>query len=98
MFEARCSARGERLQVAGRANGLPHGRLGLAVSRKVARTAVARNYARRVVREHFRRNASALVGLDLVVSPRRVLQRGDYRMVGEEFLNLVGRLRCRVFS
>ena len=51
-----------------RANGLEHGRLGLAISRKAARTAVVRNRVRRQVRESFRLHQRRLAGLDVVVS------------------------------
>jgi ribonuclease P protein component len=51
-----------------KANGLEHGRLGLAVSRKAAHNAVGRNRVRRQVRESFRLNQGRLAGLDVVVS------------------------------
>lgn len=45
-------------------------RLGLAISRKVARRAVDRNRIRRLVRESFRRHRSALMAVDCVVLGR----------------------------
>lgn len=60
------------LQVRASANGLDHGRLGLAIGLKAAGGAVARNRMRRQVRESFRRHQRQLAGLDVVVSvPRR---------------------------
>lgn len=53
-----------------RGNGLPHARLGLAISLRCARAAVARNRIKRVIRESFRRQQRALVGLDIVVIGR----------------------------
>lgn len=50
-------------------NELPHARLGLAVSRKVASRAVVRNRIRRLVRESFRLHQDALAD-DLVVMAR----------------------------
>ena len=47
-----------------------HPRLGLAISRKVARTAVARNRIKRVIRESFRHWQDRLGGLDIVVLGR----------------------------
>lgn len=45
-------------------------RLGLAISKKRARKAVARNRLKRLVRESFRRHAAALPALDIVVLAR----------------------------
>ena len=51
-------------------NGLDHPRLGLAVSRRHARRATARNRLRRIVRESFRRAQRRLPPVDVVVSAR----------------------------
>lgn len=48
-------------------NGLPHGRLGTAVSRRVSSKAVERNRIKRHIRESFRLHQSMLAGLDVVV-------------------------------
>jgi ribonuclease P protein component len=53
-----------------RDNGMTHARLGLAVSKKRVRRAVARNRIKRLVRESFRHHADALGGLDVVVMAR----------------------------
>ena len=45
-------------------------RLGLVISRKAARTAVARNRIKRLVRESFRHAQQPLGGLDIVVIGR----------------------------
>lgn len=45
-------------------------RLGLAVSRKVSRSAVQRNRIKRVVRESFRKHSADLPVLDIVVMAR----------------------------
>jgi ribonuclease P protein component len=45
-------------------------RLGLVISRKAARTAVARNRIKRLVRESFRHARQQLGGLDIVVIGR----------------------------
>lgn len=47
-----------------------HPRLGLAISRKVARNAVARNRIKRVIRESFRHWQTRLDALDIVVLGR----------------------------
>jgi ribonuclease P protein component len=51
-------------------NSLDHPRLGLAISRKVARTAVARNRIKRAVRESFRQHQGRLQDVDIVVLGR----------------------------
>ena len=51
-------------------NQLQHPRLGLAISRKVARNAVARNRIKRVTRESFRHWQTRLDSLDIVVLGR----------------------------
>ena len=50
-------------------------RLGLAVSRKAARSAVARNRIKRHVRETFRHTQDVLGGLDIVVIARPGIDR-----------------------
>lgn len=51
-------------------NQQPHPRLGLAISRKVARSAVARNRIKRVIRESFRHWQTRLGPLDIVILGR----------------------------
>ena len=51
-------------------NQLQYPRLGLAISRKVASTAVARNRIKRVTRESFRHWQTRLPPLDIVVLGR----------------------------
>ncbi len=63
--------------VLARANGLAYPRLGLAISRKVAKSAVARNRIKRIVRESFRRHQSQFGGLDWVVMGRTSLTQQE---------------------
>ncbi len=53
-----------------RPNGLSQPRLGLAVPRRVARSAVARHRLKRRIRESFRHHVEHLAGLDVVVIAR----------------------------
>jgi len=52
-------------------------RLGLAIARKHARAAVARNRIKRLVRESFRHHRDVLGPLDLVVMGRQGVDRRD---------------------
>ncbi len=54
-----------------RENGLGHPRLGLVVGKKNIRRAVARNRAKRVARETFRRHSPQLDSLDVIFLVRK---------------------------
>ncbi len=62
-----CRVRDELFSVFAIANNLSHGRLGLAVSKKVSMRALDRNRIKRHVRESFRLCQGNLAGLDIVV-------------------------------
>ncbi|TAL73746.1 MAG: ribonuclease P protein component [Rhodanobacter sp.] len=53
-----------------RPNGLPHARLGLAISKRVSKLAVERNRLKRLLRESFRRVRAGLPAVDIVVMAR----------------------------
>ncbi len=53
-----------------RPNKLNHARLGMAISKRFAKKAVARNRIKRLVRESFRYHQHLLTGLDIVVLGR----------------------------
>ncbi|NOX76896.1 MAG: ribonuclease P protein component [Gammaproteobacteria bacterium] len=65
-----CKSTDGKLAVLARPNGLPHARLGLAISKRVEKTAVGRNRIKRLVRASFRHNQQSLAGLDIVVLGR----------------------------
>lgn len=64
-------------------NGLAHGRLGIAATKKLG-GAVQRNRAKRLIREVFRRNKLA-PGFDLVVVPRRELLAASLSTIEAEY-------------
>jgi len=74
-------------------NTLGYPRLGIVVSKKTARRAVARNYMRRVLREWFRLNREQLGGLDLVVKVQKAFARDDFMLIQEELQRFLNRLQ-----
>jgi len=50
-------------------------RLGMVISKKIMAKSVSRNFAKRLIRETFRRNCSQLPSLDFVVRIRRNLTK-----------------------
>jgi ribonuclease P protein component len=76
-------------------NDLGYDRLGLAASRKLG-GAVARNRAKRLLREAFRRHKRAPArGADLVALPRPALVERTQDEVDREYVQLLGRLASR---
>ena len=69
-------------------NALDRPRLGLAISRKVARTAVARNRIKRVIRESFRHHQDRLCALDIVVLGRSGVAETGSRELGKAMESL----------
>ena len=72
---------GGGLVVLARPNDLGYPRLGLAVSRRAMRRAVDRNRIKRLIRESFRCEQSALGSMDYVVLARPGLEQQDNRRV-----------------
>jgi ribonuclease P protein component len=75
------------------ANGRSYSRLGLAASRKVG-GAVARNRAKRVLRESFRRQ-KVLPGFDLVLIPKPEILNRTQGEVEREYRERLQRLAAR---
>ena len=74
--------------------GGPGPRLGLAVSRRVDRRAVARNRIKRLVREAFRLSAADLPALDLVLVARPDAAKASATALRADLAQLWQRLRA----
>lgn len=85
----------EHFTVLARPNGLDHPRLGLAVSRKTARHATARNRIKRQVRESFRHARDTLPRADLVVIAKRPASDLDAPQMRHSLAQHWARLRRR---
>ena len=72
-----------------------HARLGMVVSKKVAKLSVDRNYMRRVLRELFRRNKANVSNLDLVIRPQKSFSAKNYNEIVQEFDMLITKLKSR---
>lgn len=72
-------------------NGLTQARIGIIASRRVARRAVDRNRAKRLVREAFRKARHRLGGIDVVVELRRCPPQGT-AAAGVEIAKLLDEL------
>jgi ribonuclease P protein component len=70
-------------------------RLGIVVSKKTARRAVARNYMRRVIREWFRHHREQMTGHDLVIRVNKPYGRADFAQVHAELVRLLEKMKQR---
>jgi len=84
--------RGERMTLCVLTNGLPHARLGIALSR-AWRGAVARNRAKRLLRETYRTHKRLFpAGLDVIVVPRPNWRPPTTAALAQEFERLLAQL------
>ena len=71
-------------------------RLGLIVSKKTAKSAVQRNYMRRVLRELFRLNQPQLPIIDLVIQVQKPFNKPEFTLIKQEFEILLLKLSVKV--
>ena len=92
VFRFRCRVSGVYLQALAGPNTLDRARLTAIVSKKVAASAVARNYMKRSIRETFRCTPH-LPRLDIVVQVRKRFGRGEREAVDIELGRLFAALK-----
>ncbi|KXW55919.1 ribonuclease P protein component [Ferrovum sp. PN-J185] len=95
----RCGKRGKLFRLFALPNGLDYGRFGQTVAKKICPKAVSRNYMKRVTRQLFRKHASDLMGLDVVLMHQTPFTSFTYNDVALEFEYLVKAIQsCRDLS
>jgi ribonuclease P protein component len=92
VFDFRRRISSEHLVLHFKPNNLARARLGLVASKKVSKTAVSRNYMRRVLRSFFYAHQSSLCPCDLIVQARKKFGRADFKNVQDQFDKLVKKL------
>ena len=80
------------LRVRAAPNGLPHGRLGIIVSKRMSRLSPERNRMKRLIREAYRLNKQALApSTDWIVIPKGNLSRKTLKEIEASLLKLAER-------
>ena len=77
-------------------NSFERARLGLVVGKKTAKSAVSRNYMRRVLREFFRLNQHDICHVDLIIRVQKKFDKVDFIQIKQEFDSLINKLNQRV--
>ena len=84
---------GRFLTVYVKPNRVDRARLGVVVGKKQLRTAVARNYAKRIIREAFRLQRLNLPALDYVVRVTRPISKSEVLLVRNELIFLFQKIQ-----
>jgi ribonuclease P protein component len=77
-------------------NNFNHARLGLIVSKKNAKSAVKRNYMRRVLRELFRLYQHQLPNVDLIIQVQFLFEKPQFVQIKQEFESLMAKLTIKL--
>lgn len=93
VFKTSRRSRDSQFVILARDNDRAHSRLGLAISRKAVKTAVARNRVKRVIRANFREHAELLAGLDVVVLAQKAIRPGENNAMSQSLRTHWRRIR-----
>lgn len=74
-------------------NSLQHARLGLLISKRAIKTAVARNRIKRLVRESFRQHVQQLKAYDIIFVARTCVQYMDNKTIFLELAQMWSQLK-----
>jgi ribonuclease P protein component len=96
VFNLRKRLANKHLVMRYRVNEVNIARLGLIVSKKTAKSAVQRNYMRRVLRELFRLNQYNLPAVDLVIQVQKAFEKPDFITIKQEFEVLMQKLVIKI--
>ncbi|MGB4812918.1 MAG: ribonuclease P protein component [Methylophilaceae bacterium] len=77
-------------------NAYQRARLGLVVSKKVAKLAVRRNYMRRLLRECFRLKQHEIAHLDIVIRVQKKFSKREFLLIKQEFELAIIKINQRV--
>ncbi|MFU8837497.1 MAG: ribonuclease P protein component [Thiohalomonadaceae bacterium] len=97
VFASACKAGNPHLTILVRANGLAYPRLGMAISRKAVRRAVARNRIKRQLREYFRHHQQQIGNFDLVILCKPGIDKLDKAALRDSVANCFAYMfkRCK---
>lgn len=97
VFNFRCAKTGRFLNVYAKPNTVQTARLGIVVGKKQVRTAVARNFSKRIVRDVFRLQHRDLPALDYIVRITRQFNKDEALLVRNELILLLQKAkRCLI--
>lgn len=96
VFNLRKRIASQHLVMRYRLNEANQPRLGLIVSKKTAKSAVQRNYMRRVLRELFRLNQQNFPVIDLVIQVQKPFNKLEFKLIKQEFETLLLKLSVKV--
>jgi len=92
VFNFRRRLYSEHLMLNFKPNQLNFARVGFVVAKKTAKSAVSRNYMRRVLREFFRSNQCEIGAFDLVINVRKKFTRLNFNSLQFEFSQLSSKI------
>jgi len=91
VFAYKCSVSGRWFQVYSKPAVAGEARLGVVVSKRVMKLAVARNYYKRLARDVFRHECAGMSGIEIVIRPRAPITSTESSACRAELCDLIRR-------